>query len=446
MRALAGPLLALFLGACSGGTPRPKNVLLVCVDTLRADQLGAYGQEPSITPRLDALAAESVVFERAHSAASWTLPSLGSTFTSQWSSTTGLWTFESKLAESFTTLPELFAARGFDTYGIASHVYFDGQYGLQQGFARFDAELCHRKGEPGWREVTSPEVTARAARWLSDRADDPDPFLLFVHLFDPHLPYLDHEAADPNDAHRSEWERYRSEIAFTDGHVGALLDALAASGHADDTLVVFFSDHGESFLEHPPINRHSYGLFEEELRVPLFVKVPGLAARRVASFVRSVDLLPTLVELFGLDDRERELRVGQSLVGALRGESHVEHPNVAEIRLKEGFHANALVSGNEKLIEDVSSGRYRLYDLAADPRERRDLAPTNPERVEALKSALTALIAEAATRGARFPKDAAVQHTPEELQHLFDLGYGGEDSEKGKQPEGDGKPVGNEGQ
>ena len=437
MRALAGLLLALSAAACSVGTPRPKNLLLVCVDTLRADQLGAYGQEPSFTSRLDRLAAESVVFERAHSAASWTLPSLGSTFTSQWSSSTDLWTFEDKLAESFTTLPELFGAHGFDTHGIASHIYFDGQYGLQQGFASFDDELCHRKGEDGWREVTSPEVAARAARWLAGRAGDPDPFLLFVHLFDPHLPYLDHQAADLNDARRSEWERYQSEVAFTDGHVGALLDALAASGHADDTVVVFFSDHGESFLEHPPINRHSYGLFEEELRVPLFVKVPGLAPRRVASFVRSVDLFPTLVELFGLDDRERELRVGQSLAGALRGELHGEHPNLAEIRLKPGFHANSLVLGREKLIEDVSNGRYRLYDLARDPRERTDLAPASPERVAALASALEALVAEAVARGARYPKDAAVQHTPEELQHLDDLGYGGdEEPKKPTEPEG----------
>ena len=432
MRALAG-LIALSLAACSGGTPRPKNLLLVCVDTLRADQLGAYGQDPSFTPRLDALAAQSVVFERAHSAASWTLPSLGSTFTSQWSSTTDLWTFESKLAESFTTLPELFAAHGFDTHGIASHVYFDGQYGLQQGFATFDDELCHRKGEAGWREITSPEVAARATSWLEARADDPDPFLLFVHLFDPHLPYLDHEATRVYTGGRSEWDRYRSEIAFTDGHVGALLDAVAASGHADDTVVVFFSDHGESFLEHPPINRHSYGLFEEELRVPLFVKVPGLTPRRVASFVRSVDLFPTLVDLFGLEDRERDLRVGQSLVGALRGESHTEHPNVAEIRLKDGFHANSIVLGREKLIEDVSNGRYRLYDLAADPRERTDLAPRSPERVEALASALKTLVAEAVTRGSRYPKDAAVEHTAEELEHLDDLGYGRDDDPEDEQ-------------
>lgn len=433
MRLLAGfLLLAPALVACSERRDGPQNLLLVCVDTLRADQLGAYGQEPSFTPRLDQLARESVVFERAHSAASWTLPSLGSIFTSQWSSTTGLWTFESKLPESFTTLAELFAARGFDTHGVASHVFFDGQYGLQQGFASFDDELCHRKGEAGWREVTSPEVAARAARWLEGRAGNEEPFLCFVHFFDPHLPYLDHEASDPSDGRRSEWERYRSEIAFTDGHVGTLLDALARGGHAEDTVVVFFSDHGESFLEHPPVNRHSYGLFEEELRVPLFVKVPGLAPRRVSEFVRSVDLFPTLLELFALDDRAGEVRVGTSLVPALRGAAHVEQPNLAEIRLKDGFHANALVSGREKLIEDVSNGRFHLFDLGADPRERENLAERAPERRAALEAELRRLVEEAVTLGARYPKDARLQHSPEDLEHLGALGYGQGDAPDGE--------------
>jgi len=433
MRFLAGLLLFLpALAACSERPDGPRNLVLVCVDTLRADQLGAYGQEPSFTPRLDQLARESVVFERAHSAASWTLPSLGSIFTSQWSSTTGLWTFESKLAESFTTLAELFTARGFDTHGVASHIFFDGQYGLQQGFASFDDELCHRKGEDGWREVTSPEVAARAARWLEGRAGNEDPFLLFVHFFDPHLPYLDHAASDPSDGRRSEWERYRSEIAFTDGHVGTLLDALARGGHAEDTVVVFFSDHGESFLEHPPVNRHSYGLFEEELRVPLFVKVPGLAPRQVSEFVRSVDLFPTLLELFGIEDRPGEERVGASLVPALRGAAHVEQPNLAEIRLKEGFHANALVTGRTKLIEDVSNGRFHLYDLATDPRERANLAPSASERRAALETELRRLVEEAVVRGARYPKDARLEHSPEDLEHLGALGYGQGDAPDGE--------------
>ncbi len=444
-------LLVLLVGACSredsrgdSGAPAgsARNLLIVCVDTLRADELGAYGAKPTRTPALDRLAGESVVFERAHVAASWTLPSVGALFTSQVPSTTKLWTFESRLSHEFTTLAERFQAAGFATHGIASHIYFDDQYGLQQGFESFDDELCHRSGEAGWKEITSPEVSAKAVAWLEQRAARADgaPWLLFVHFFDAHLPYLDHQAADPHDAVRSERERYRSEIAFTDGHVGALLEALERAGLAADTNVLFFSDHGEAFLEHPPIRRHSYGLYEEELRVPLFLRVPGFAPRRVPEPVRTVDLLPTLLELHGLATTDRAELDGVSLVPALRGAPHAGRPQLAEIRLKDGFHANALVRGRHKLIEDVSNGRLRLFDLEADPGEQRDLAQAEPALVAELAAELRAAIAAAEARGARFASGAPVEHSAEDLERLRVLGYAGDDEpddEPGAEPQGD---------
>ncbi|NOT29532.1 MAG: sulfatase, partial [Planctomycetes bacterium] len=361
MARISAIVVVLILGACSEHrSVPPRNLLIVCVDTLRADELGAYGAVhvagAARTPALDRLAAESVVFERAHVAASWTLPSVGALFTSLYPSTTKLWTFESRLSGEFTTLAERFQSAGFDTHGIASHIYFDEEYGLQQGFDAFDDELCHKSGDAGWKEITSPEVSAKAVAWLEQRAarDFAAPWLLFVHFFDAHLPYLDHEAADSGAAARSERERYQSEIGFTDGHVGAVLEALARAGFAANTNVLFFSDHGESFLEHPPIRRHSYGLYEEELRVPLFLRVPGIAPRRVKEFVRTVDLLPTLLELHGLEGGTRPECEGASLALALHGEPHEGAPQLAEIRLKDGFHANALVRGRHKLIEDVS--------------------------------------------------------------------------------------------
>ena len=425
------PLLAalLWCGACGSREPG-RNLLIVCVDTLRADELGAYGQTPSRTPALDRLAAESVVFERAHASASWTLPSVGSLFTSLFPSSTGLWTFESRLADSVTTLAERFRDAGYLTHGIASHIFFDGKYGLQQGFQTFDEELCHRKGEPGWRPVTAPEVSARAVRWLDAReAADGRPWLLFVHFFDPHLDYLDHEAPSLDDTSRPERQRYRSEIAFTDRHVGALLEALERDGLAANTDVLFFSDHGESFLEHPPILRHSYSLYEEELRVPLFLRVPGVAPARVAAFVRTVDLLPTLLELHGLPSPKAGECEGISLAPLLAGAGAdaPRPPQLAEIRLKDGFHANALLDGSLKLLEDVSKGRLALYDLATDPGERNDLAGQQPERVRELEAALRTLVRAAEEKGARLGAASAVSHTPEELEEIRRLGYAGED-------------------
>jgi arylsulfatase A-like enzyme len=424
--------LGLVAAACDrGGSPHPKNLLLVCVDTLRADELGAYGREPSLTPALDGLARASVVFERAHATASWTLPSIGSVFTSFFPSTTGLWNFDSRLADAFPTLAERFQAAGFDTHGIASHVFFQGKYGLVQGFGSFDDELCHRKGEPGWRPITSPAVSAKAERWLEERARSGEsaPWLLFVHFFDPHVDYLDHEAANPAASTRAERERYRSEIAFTDRHVGALLAGLERSGFARDTVVVFFSDHGESFLEHPPIRRHSYGLYEEELRVPLFLRVPGLAPRRVGDSVRTVDLLPTLLALFGLDDEHAREREGVSLVPLLAGSAPQIPPQLAEIRLKEGSHANALVLGPHKLYQDVSNGRLQLFDLEDDPREQHDLSGAEPALRALLEDELRAVVRAAEAKGARYGAGGTVELSPEEIRNLEELGYAGEEKE-----------------
>ena len=428
---------------CSEADPSarsgPQNLLLICIDTLRADQLGFLGARPSITPNLDALAAGGVVFENAHSSASWTLPSVASLFTSLYSSTHGCWTFESRLAEEFVTLPEVFQDAGFDTAGIASHVFFDADYGLQQGFDVFDDELAHRANEPGWQQVTSPLVSEKAVRWLEERArsKDEDPFFLFLHYFDPHVPYVDHEAGedhgteDAQDAlgvpqeTRAELGRYRSEIAFTDRHVGSVLDALERAGLAERTAVVFFSDHGEAFYEHPGIRRHSYSLYGEELGVPLVVRCPGIAPRRVSSFVRNVDLFPTLVELFELSTPQA--RTGVSLVPLLNGTQRDSPALLAEIRLKDGYHWNGLVRERFKLLENVSKETFELYDLAADPRETRDLAHERPELVAELEEELRARIQEAKTLGERFGPAQSVEHTEEELEKLRRLGYSGKE-------------------
>ncbi len=434
-RALALALCTM-AGGCdlSGAEDRPRNLLLVCVDTLRADQLGAYGAEPSLTPRLDELAGRGALFERAHASASWTLPSVASLFTSVYPSTHGCWTFENRLPDALLTLAEIFGAAGFDTQGIASHDFFQERYGLQQGFAGFDDELAHRRGEAGWRESTSPEVSARAVRWLEERSRSGErrPWLLFLHYFDPHVPYVDHEAR-PGEGRALEFERYQSEIAFTDRHVGGVLDALRAGGFERETAVLFFSDHGESFEEHPGIRRHSYSLYETELRVPLVLCAPGIAAQRVGAPVRAVDVLPTLLELFGLRAERAQPFAGTSLLPLLfatpappaGGEGREEPELLAEIRLKDGHHANALVRGRWKLIEDVSNARFLLFDLEEDPLERRDLASEQPGRVAELARALRERIEEAARHGAALPPSASVTHTEEDLRHLEDLGYGG---------------------
>lgn len=424
-------LLAVVAGlasACGARGPEPpENLLFLCVDTLRADQLGAYGQEPTLTPAIDALASESVVFENALTHASWTLPSFASLLTSQYTSTHGCWTFEDALPEGFTTLTERFRDAGFRTYGIASHVFFQGKYGLLQGFDDFDEELAHSREQEGWVKVTSPLVSERAVRWLQERASRGDGrWLLWLHYFDPHIPYVDHERGD-GPSELGEFERYRSEIAHTDRHLKSVLDALERLGFAERTAVVFVSDHGESFYEHAGVFRHARSLYGEELRVPLILRVPGLAPRRVAELVRTVDLKPTLLEVFGLDPRPSLPMEGESLLPVLRGQPSRPRAALAEIDLHDdGHHLRSFVSGRWKLIERRTGG-FQLHDLEADPQERTNLASVEPDRVRALRAEMEAAIRRAESRGAGIERTQAVDHSPEQIEHLRAMGYVGDD-------------------
>jgi arylsulfatase A-like enzyme len=209
--------------------------------------------------------------------------------------------------------------------------------------------------------------------------------------------------------------------------VGAVLDALERSGLAPETNVLFFSDHGESFFEHPGIHRHSYSLFEEELRVPLLLRVPGVAPRRVGDFVRTVDLLPTLLALHGIAAPDLGTLAGRSLAPLLEGGALPEGAQLAEIRLKEGHHANALLRGRYKLIEDVSAGRFALYDLESDPREEHDLAAAQPALVAELTAELRAAIRSAEERGVRYGPAQTLEPSAAETRHLDDMGYSGND-------------------
>ncbi len=409
---------------------RAKNLLFLCVDTLRPDHLGAYGASPSPSPAIDELARSGIVFERAYAHASWTLPSFAAILTSLYSSTHGCWTFKSSLSESFATLPERFQEAGFDTYGIASHVYFNREYGLQQGFDAFDDEFAHKYDEAGWIPITSPRVSEKAVRWLEERvaAEDRDPWLLWLHYFDPHVPYVDHARARTGVETPDEHARYVDEIAFTDRYVGEVLVALERLGLAGETVVVFLSDHGEAFEEHPGVRRHSKSLFDEELRVPLVVRVPGLEARRVSAFVRTVDLHPTLFELFRIPLGPAPIE-GRSLVSALLGEELASPRLLAEIRLHDGFHARAIVDGRWKLVEDTSNDTTRLYDLVGDPGETQDLAGERPELAAELRAEMESLEGRAREASGLYEGGREIELSPETLERLRELGYAGVDEE-----------------
>jgi arylsulfatase A-like enzyme len=331
-------------------TPKKRpNVLIVTIDTLRADYLGCYGHDRPTSPNIDAFAAKSVLFEHDVAQAPWTLPSYSSFFSGLYCESHGVVHRDHKLGGSFVTFLEKLAQNGYATGAVVSGTFTDSFWGFDQGFDSYDdlgmvVDESHPDAAAtssgaavteteamkaaAHRRVTSPEVANKAIAWLDAHRDQR--FALFVHFFDPHEDYVFHpgvserfpprpEPSDfPNavdarrDVTRLMRARYEGEIAYTDQHVGRVLARLEQLGLADDTVVVLFGDHGEAFNEHNldpehPENwkknlGHGGSLFNEQVHVPLIVRVPGVAPGRVASPTGTIDVGPTLLELCGVDD------------------------------------------------------------------------------------------------------------------------------------------------
>jgi arylsulfatase A-like enzyme len=315
-----------------------KNILFVTIDTLRADYLSCYGHDRPTSPHIDAVAKEGVVFERCVSQAPWTLPSYSSIFTGLVCESHGVVRRTHKLGFSNVTFVEELALAGYATGAIVSGTFTDAYWGFDQGFDDYDdlgmvvdeTDLTgtHAKHgldpaapgpmkEAAHQRITSPEVVEKAMHWLDAHRDRR--FCLVAHFFDPHEDFLEHPgisekfpprkvAADfPNprqagdDATDKLRALYEGEIAFTDQWIGKLLDHVRELGLWDDTIVVVCADHGDQFFEHGDEPEkclgHGHSLFNEEVHVPLILRVPGVAAARVVSPVANLEIGPTLLEL-----------------------------------------------------------------------------------------------------------------------------------------------------
>jgi choline-sulfatase len=412
---------AICLVSCQADDPplAARNVLLITIDTLRADRLGGFGYPLETSPAIDALAERSVVFENAQVQSAWTLPSLASLMTSLHTSTHGAWSFDSRLDESFTTLAEQLRGAGYATFGVASHVFLDDRYGLQQGFEAFDTELV-TDFVASHEAITSPQVSERGIRWLEERAQHESPWLLWVHYFDPHATYREHPGVSERFGTLSDSQRYDGEIAFTDRSIGLLLDRLSELGLAEDTIVVLVADHGEEFGEHGG-DGHGRTLHREVVHVPLIIHAPGLTPKRISRRVSSVDVLPTLLELLGLPPPHPS--AGRSLLAAMRGEELADEPVLAELGLNPGNPIDSLSLGGWKLMRQRKTGRTLLFDLVLDPGELEDLASQRPERVAELLARLDRAVAEAEALAGEFVRAGPLQLSDEEIERLRALGY-----------------------
>jgi arylsulfatase A-like enzyme len=432
-RSQAAPLLtALLLAGCGADEPARPNVLVVLVDTLRADRLPFYGHAADTAPFLTSWAARSVVFERAWATSSWTAPATASVFTGvypdQHGVVLGMQVFQRMqrvapelelegIPAELQTLPELSRAAGYRTFGVADNPNIGKELGFDRGFERFECFL----------EQGSELVTAKLGEWSAEvRASAP--WFVYLHYMDPHFPYQRREPyyrAPPSDEPLAlDSAAYDSEIRFLDREIE---QAFALLGVDEETVVVFLADHGEEFGDHGG-KGHDPTLYSELTRIPLFIHVPGVAPRRERAPVSQIDLLPTLRDLLRAPRSEQD--AGWSLRELLeRGEPLGERTLFGMRRDKASTLRSAIAGDHKYIVRDFDAALERppvreLYDLAHDPREKANLA----EREAALGAELDARL-RAHEAGSRKWRAGAQTYelSPELLHKLQELGYAGDD-------------------
>lgn len=364
---------------------RDFNLILVTVDTLRAGECGFLGYDKPTTPNLDALAAESVVFDRTYAMASYTGKALAPMLIGRYPSETlrDGGHFNTYFAGN-TFLAERLQAAGLRTMGAASHWYFRSRFGVTQGFDVFDLSAVPASGQGDTDSTTtSRQLTDAGERLLEGNAGS-GRFFLWVHYFDPHAQYVAHDGApdfaDP--AHPKGWREhaaYDGEVWFTDQQIGRLLDYARAQSWWKDTIVVVTADHGEALGEHGINFQHGWEIWEPLMRIPLVFRVPGLRPHHVPVKRSAIDIVPTILDVMRVPVNPGELS-GQSMVADLLakpGDAYAERDVYLDMPDGPYTHMRrGIIHGTTPGMKLVHFGgrQYQLYDLATDPGEHEDLA------------------------------------------------------------------------
>ena len=403
--ALVAAVLGLWYAA--GATPRAAitGVVIVTLDTTRADRLSPYGFMDVRMPGLERLAAEGVVFDQAMTVAPLTLPAHASLFTGLLPPAHGVRdNADRPLARDLTTIAETLQARGFRTGAFVGSVVLQADRGLAQGFEVY-RDLEATTGGAAARQRRGDVVVNEAIEWLGQAAGSP--FLLWTHLYDPHGPY------DPPDAFRKAHpDPYVGELLFADAQLARLLDALDRLALADRTLVVVVADHGEGLGDHGE-QTHGLLLYDSVLRVPLIIRMPPMRPRRSAGVVRIIDIAPTILDVLRIDDQGGD---GVSLLPAIEGrrvdaEAYAE--SLYPVRTG-GDPLRALRDARYKLIDGPQPA---LYDLHTDPFEARNIISEKPQVARLMRTRLQLL-------GGSSPATVGGSPVSPELRQRLDaLGY-----------------------
>jgi arylsulfatase A-like enzyme len=422
------------------------NVVLVVVDTLRADHVGCYGYARATTPNIDRLARDAFVFRNTYSPSSWTRSAVASILTSKTPLEHGI-TSESLtdvLAPDFLTLQEYLRNQRYRTAAIITNPHY--RFGIDKSFD----EVSYSDNGP------ADGVYTQVVDYITANRDRP--FFLLIHNNDPHSAYAYHEhfSTTPRDspyrrvepllpATRSDLPldsaanrehtvilgaaaleemkaNYDGEIAFLDYHVDRLVAILRALRLWDRTIVVITADHGEEFLDHGSY-WHGGTLFEELIRVPLIVHVPGLGARQIDARVNTLDIFPTLIDLVGGRPLSAGQFAGRSLVPLMKGEAAAERDMVGVTAFRSRLKYS-LIRGDYKLIAYATGETIGLFNLQNDPHELHDIERTEPDRTSQMAAALNALVGRSSADGRSRRNAAAIDATTK--NQLRALGYVGD--------------------
>ncbi len=371
------------------------NIVFIIIDTLRADHTHMGNGDIKETPELNKIFEnESAFFGTSWSNAPWTLPSISSMITSKYPSEIGVIKRNSKIDEKFLTIAEVLKENGYSTHGVISHIFLKKKYGLAQGFDTYVEKID--SSDNNLLAITSPEVTSEALKIINKNTEKP--FFMFLHYFDPHYRYIDHDSGsrykgpflpEKNDAIKAELiknnrftkddldyfrECYNSEIRFTDRFVEKVIIELKTKGLYENTLIVIVSDHGEEFGERGTLG-HGQSLFNEQTQVPFILKLPEKNKKRLIKrkVFSNIDILPTILDAVEIN-----------IPGSFSGRSIFREQNsetvfmeVNESKYDTLYNQCAVVQNGWKLIKNFELNKFELYDLSKDETEKNDQFASN---------------------------------------------------------------------
>ncbi len=420
--AAAALLAALTLApGCSPKAPADAsgmNLLVITLDTTRADALGLYGNTHAVSPRIDELGRAGLVFEACYTPVPLTLPAHCSLFTGRYPvahqvRNNGTYV----LPPSERTLAAVLKDRGYGTAAFVASFTVASKFGLGRGFDVYDEDF--ETGTPiidYTAEIPADRVAGKFIRWLDKRTGGK--FFGWVHFYDPHAPYVPHPEAGPA-GDGSPWSLYEGEVRFVDARVGEIVQALRDKGLYENTVIVIVGDHGEAFGEHKE-RGHGIFCYEESLRVPLIIHNPKLfrTPKKVAGRLSLVDVMPGLLEL--VKAPAPAALQGRSFWPLVEGkEKAVRQIYFESLFGQEEFNwapLTGLIDGPDKYI---SLPDAELYDVDADPKETRNLLAERGETARAVDKKLAAFVERSASAASASRRELS----PSDVKKLTSLGY-----------------------